>query len=86
MLFDHHHLFSLEHYLANKLTERYSRYQQTLSRMAELNLERRLASLYAAVEDLKEKLAICVQKQERDFQVTNFDYFFAVSRGSHNIR
>ena len=69
MVFDHHHLFSLEHYLANKLTEKYNRYQQTISRMAELNLERRLASLYAAVEDLKEKLIICVQKQERDFQV-----------------
>ena len=36
---------------------------------AELSLERRLSSLYAAVEDLREKLAICVQKQERDFQV-----------------
>ncbi len=69
MVFDHHHLFSLEHYLANQLTEKYSRYQQAISRQAKLSLDRRLQSLYVAVEDLREKLSICVQKQERDFQV-----------------
>ena len=34
VVFEHHHLFSLEHYLANRLTEKYSKYQQTISRMA----------------------------------------------------
>ena len=34
VVFEHHHLFSLEHYLASRLTEKYTKYQQTISRMA----------------------------------------------------
>ncbi len=44
-------------------------YQQTLSRRSTLDLERRLKLLYDAVDDLKEKLEFCAQKEERDFQV-----------------
>jgi coiled-coil and C2 domain-containing protein 2A len=74
-VFDHHHLFSLEHFISNQLTEKYSKYQQTISRLTKLSLERRLTSLYAAVEDLREKLAICVQKQERDFQLRRLEAY-----------
>lgn len=71
LVFEHHHLFSLEHYLSSRLTEVFDRYQQTLSKMKNLDLDHKLKVLYHAVDDLKEKLEICVQKNERDFQVSN---------------
>lgn len=49
--------------------EKMSKYHQTLGRQQALDLEKRLQILYIAVEDLKEKLKVCVQKHEMDFQV-----------------
>ncbi len=75
VVFDHHHLFSLEHYLSVRLTESFDSYQQALSRRRDLGLERRLKLLYDAVDELKEKLEICVQKAERDFQLRRLESY-----------
>ena len=67
--FLHHHLFSLEHHLASRLTSAFTEYQRALARRRDLDLDRRLRVLYDAVDDLKEKLETCVKKNEKDFQV-----------------
>ena len=82
-MFYHHHLFSLEHHLAGRLTAAFDEYQRALSRRASLGLERRIRLLYDAVDDLKEKLEICVQKAERDFQVFKKLKFKALLLNTH---
>ena len=67
--FNHHHYFSLEHYLSNRLREKFTVYQQILSRRQKLNLERRLKVLNETLSELREKLEITVQQKEREFQV-----------------
>ncbi len=69
IVFDHHHLFSLEHHLAVRLTEGFAAYQKTLSRQLSLSVHRRLKLLYDAVDELRDKFEIYVQRAERDFQV-----------------
>ncbi len=70
VVFDHHHLFSLEHHLVVRLSHHFDAYQRVVSRRRDLRQDRRLALLYDAVDELREKLEICVQKAERDFQVS----------------
>jgi len=69
IVFDHHHLFSLEHYWTSRLRCSYSVYRQALARRSRLDLDRRLRLLNEATDEVKEKLEICVQAAERDFQV-----------------
>ena len=75
IVFDHHHLFSLEHFLSVELTEAFVEYQGIVGRQKSLALERRLKVLYEAVDHLKEKLEICVQKAERDFQTRRLEAY-----------
>ena len=69
IVFDHHHLFSLEHYLGNELKRAFSEYQMNLSKQHAHALDRRLSVLYVTMSDLREKLEITVQQKEREIQV-----------------
>ena len=40
-----------------------------MSKKADLDLDRRLSVLYASVDELRERLEACVQRQEKEFQV-----------------
>lgn len=53
ILFSHHHLFSLEHHLANKLVEKYNAYQSVRAAQASAALDNRLIVLYKAVAELQ---------------------------------
>ena len=53
ILFSHHHLFSLEHHLANKLVEKYNAYQTVRATQALAGLDNRLSILYKAVAELQ---------------------------------
>jgi hypothetical protein len=86
VVFDHHHLFSLEHHLASKLRSAFATYRQALARRTRLDLDRRIRLLDEATEELKEKLEICVQAAEREFQVrtrTTFNYVTNPAKGCH---
>jgi len=67
--FEHHHLFSLEHHLASRLRTSFASYRLALARRRDLDLDRRLRLLEEATDDVREKLEICVQAAEREFQV-----------------
>ena len=75
LTFDHHHLMSLENFLAFEIKSSFATYQQIISRQKSLALEKRLKVLYEAVDGLKEKLEICVQKTERDFQLRRLESY-----------
>ena len=53
IVFDHHHLFSLEHYLTRRLSEAYVIYGKTKVGQASKDLEKRLDILHKSVDDLK---------------------------------
>ena len=80
LVFEHHHLFSLEHYLAQKVVNSYEKYQEILKRLDSLDLDRRLRMLYEAIDDLKEKLMVSVRKDERDFQARRLQSYRHESR------
>ena len=44
----------------------FSKYQKTLAKKEELDLDTRLSVLYAAVDELRERLEACVQREERE--------------------
>ena len=70
IIFSHHHLFSLEHYLANKLVEKYNSYQTAKLQQASASLDKRLAILYRAVDELQAKKMSHKSDEEKEFQVT----------------
>ena len=69
IIFSHHHLFSLEHYLANKLVEKYNSYQTAKLQQASASLDKRLAILYRAVDELQAKKMSHKSDEEKEFQV-----------------
>ena len=72
IIFSHHHLFSLEHYLANKLVEKYNIYQTAKLQQASASLDKRLAILYRAVDELQAKKMSHKSDEEKEFQVRQY--------------
>ena len=67
VVFNHHHLFSLEHYLVTKMIEIYNTYQTVRSIQSSKGLEQRLNVLYRSLEELKHKMDKW-SEEERGFQ------------------
>lgn len=55
IVFEHHHLFSLEHYLGSRLTEIFVAYSKVKASQSSKDLEKRLDVLYASVQELRDK-------------------------------
>lgn len=68
VVFDHHHLFSLDHYLSTKLSEKYIAYNKVKSGQASKDLDKRLEVLYQSVDALKTKQESW-NENEKEFQV-----------------
>ncbi len=68
IVFDHHHLFSLEHYLATKLSEQYVAYSKVRSSQSNKDLDKRLGVLYQSIDELKANKDNWLD-EEKDFQV-----------------
>ena len=83
IIFSHHHLFSLEHYLANKLVEKYNIYQTAKLQQASASLDKRLAILYRAVDELQAKKTTHKSDEEKEFQVYSTYSNILVQKHSH---
>ena len=55
IVFEHHHLFSLEHYLTTKLGATFLAYSKINAAQVTKDLEKRLEVIYESVEELKAK-------------------------------
>ena len=55
IVFDHHHLFSLEHFLSTKLAATYSSYSRLRLNIVAKDLDKRLEVLYQSSDELKAK-------------------------------
>ena len=63
IVFDHHHLFSLEHFLSTKLAATYSSYSKLRLNMVAKDLDKRLDVLYQSSDELKAK-EWCTEEKE----------------------
>ena len=72
VVFDHHHLFSLEHYLTTKLSSTYLTYCKIKTSQASKDLEKRLEVIYQSLEDLKFKEW---NETEREFQARRLETY-----------
>ena len=67
VVFNHHHLFSLEHHLVTKIIDIYNNYQTVRSIQSSKGLDQRLNVLYKSLEELKLKMDKW-SDEERGFQ------------------
>ena len=74
IVFDHHHLFSLEHYLTRRLSESYIMYGKTKTSQATKDLEKRLEILHQSVEELRAKQSSW-NETEKEFQSRRLDTY-----------
>ena len=68
VIFEHHHLFSLEHYLSTKLAGTYLTYSKIKTSQISKDLDKRLDVIYQSLEELKGKEHTWTDV-EREFQV-----------------
>ena len=74
ILFEHHHLFSLEHYLTTKLSATYLTYNRIKTAQVTKDLDKRLEVIYASVEELKAKETNW-DESEKDFHARRLDTY-----------
>ena len=68
IIFQHHHLFSLEHHLSTRLVDAYHAYVKIRAIQASKNLDNRMNVLYRSLEELKSKKNTWTE-EEMEFQV-----------------
>ena len=71
IMFQHHHLFSLEHHLSTKLVDAYHAYTKIRSIQASKGLDNRINVLYRSLDELKSKKDSWTE-EEKEFQVIYF--------------
>ena len=70
IIFQHHHLFSLEHHLSTKLVDTYHAYMKIRAIQASKGLDNRINVLYRSLDELKSKKDTWTE-EEMEFQVLN---------------
>ena len=74
IVFEHHHLFSIEHYLTTKLTKTFLLYTKIKTAQVSKDLDKRLEVLYKSIEELKSK-EFNWAKEEMDFQFRRLETY-----------
>ena len=76
IVFEHHHLFSLEHYLTTKLGATFLAYSKINAAQVTKDLDKRLEVIYESVEELKAKESNW-SEDERAFHARRLDTYRA---------
>ena len=76
IVFEHHHLFSLEHYLTTKLGATFLAYSKIKAAQVTKDLDKRLEVIYESVEELKAKESNW-SEDERAFHARRLDTYRA---------
>ena len=77
IIFQHHHLFSLEHHLSTKLVDTYHAYTKIRSIQASKGLDNRINVLYRSLDELKSKKDNWTE-EEKEFQVIDFSFIYSI--------
>lgn len=75
IVFEHHHLFSLEHYLTNKLSSTFLAYSKMKTSIASKDLDKRLDVIYQSIDDLKCKETHHWSIEEKNFQARRLETY-----------
>ena len=85
LVFGHHHLFSLEHYLTTKLSATYLTYTRIKTAQLTKDLDKRLEVIYESVEELKSKESKW-DEEEKEFHARRLDTYRSEIKAMKEVR